>query len=167
MQPGSIGLITIGEAFHRLDQNLILDLALQWLKPGGHIAITGCFGILSGSEPWQQIVKQIVSKWTSHHALSSEITPEECAAAEEHTRLVLQDKGFCECNTYSFVQPCNWTIESIIGYLYSTSRCSKKVLGDKIVEFESGLKAALKKFDNRGRFFENVRCGYTLGEKPF
>jgi hypothetical protein len=77
----------------------------------------------------------------------------------------LQDKGFNECNIYSFVFPPYWTTESIIGNLYSTSICSKKVPGDNTAEFEAELKTALNKIDERGRFFENIRCGYTLGKK--
>jgi ubiquinone/menaquinone biosynthesis C-methylase UbiE len=167
MESNSFDLITIGEAFHRLDQNLITNLTLRWLKPGGHIAIMGCYSILSGKELWQDIINEIVSKWTSHHSSSCEkFTIQSTNRGPEHCRLVLQDKGFDECNSYSYVFPHYWTIESIRGNLYSTSRCSKKVLGDNIVEFESELKAALNKIDKRGRFFENIRCGYTQGKKP-
>jgi ubiquinone/menaquinone biosynthesis C-methylase UbiE len=166
MEPDSIDLITIGEAFHRLDQNLITDLSLRWLKPGGHIAIMGCYSIFSGNELWQDIINEIVNKWTSHHSsIDEKSTEKNTDSGPEHCRLVLQDKGFDECNSYSFVSPHYWTIESIIGNLYSTSRCSKKVLGDNVAEFETELKAVLNKIDKRGRFFENIRCGYTLGKK--
>ena len=32
--PESFELITIGEAFHRLDQRLIAERAMEWLAPG-------------------------------------------------------------------------------------------------------------------------------------
>ena len=32
--PGSVDLVTIGEAFHRLDQDLMLQRIGQWLKDG-------------------------------------------------------------------------------------------------------------------------------------
>jgi SAM-dependent methyltransferase len=167
MEPDSIDLITIGEAFHRLDQNLITNLALRWLKPGGHIAIIGCYGILSGKELWHDIVKKIAGKFTSQNFSG---TGEPKVYGEgmgpEHSRLALQYKRFDECDSYSFVFPHHWTIESIIGNLYSTSLCSKKVLGDNAEEFESEIKTALKKIDKRGHFFENIRCGYTHGIKP-
>src|SRR5215475_3026052 len=37
--PASCALITIGEAFHRLDQPLVAKHTLQWLQPGGCVAI--------------------------------------------------------------------------------------------------------------------------------
>src|SRR5215510_10732801 len=33
--PASFALVTIGEAFHRLDQPLVAKHTLQWLQPGG------------------------------------------------------------------------------------------------------------------------------------
>src|SRR5258706_10790753 len=46
--PAAFGLITIGEAFHRLDQAVIARKALGWLKPGGCIATLGGEGVLAG-----------------------------------------------------------------------------------------------------------------------
>lgn len=165
--PNSVDIITIGEAFHRLDQNLITNQTLRWLKLGGYIVIMGCYGILSGNELWQNIIKKIVEKWTSHDFSSYKKSAiKDTNRGPEHYRLFLQNNGFDECNSYSFVFPHYWTVETIIGNLYSTSFCSKKVLGDNTDEFESGLQEALYKIDKRGRFFENIRCGYTLGRKP-
>jgi ubiquinone/menaquinone biosynthesis C-methylase UbiE len=45
---GAFDLITIGEAFHRLDQALIAQKALAWLRPAGCLAILGGVGILDG-----------------------------------------------------------------------------------------------------------------------
>ena len=49
----SVDLITIGEAFHRLGQVAIIENALDWLKPGGCIAILGTYSILAGGEAWR------------------------------------------------------------------------------------------------------------------
>ncbi len=161
IESDSIDLITIGEAFHRLDQSIIAELSYRWLKPGGNIAILGCYGILSGNEQWQLIIKELVNKWTPHY--SANIS---AGMDAEHCRMILQDKGFDECKSYSFDFPHYWTFESILGNLYSTSRCSKKVLGVNVNKFETELKSALIKFNDRDKFFENIRFGYTLGKKP-
>jgi len=159
MESNSIDLITISEAFHRLDQSLILDLAHSWLKPGGHIALIGMYSIWRGREVWHKRVTEIIEKWTAYPSGNN-------ISEFRDYKLLLSDKGFNNCRDYSFEFPHYCNIESIIGYLYSTSRCSKKVLGDKADEFESDLKAELNKIDENGVFFENVRCGYTLGKKP-
>jgi hypothetical protein len=79
---------------------------------------------------------------------------------------VLQDAGFEDVANFSFVHPQDWTVESIIGFLYSTSHCSKNVLGDNVRAFEADLKGALIALDPNGHYREKTRCGYTLGRKP-
>ncbi|MCI0448343.1 MAG: methyltransferase domain-containing protein [Chlorobi bacterium] len=159
IESNSVDLITIGEAFHRLDQSLILDLAYRWLKPGSHIAIVGMYSIWRGDELWHKRVSEITDKWTPNSSGSNK-------SEFRDYGLLLNDKGFTNCTSYPFEFPHYCTIDSIIGYLHSTSRCSKKVLGEKAEEFESELKSELNKISEEGVFFENIRCGYTLGKKP-
>ena len=63
--PASFELITIGEAFHRLDQQLVAEQTLQWLQPGCCLATLGSYGVMEGKEPWQRIVADIAGRWTS------------------------------------------------------------------------------------------------------
>jgi SAM-dependent methyltransferase len=154
-------LITIGEAFHRLDQRLITRQALRWLVPGRCLAVMGCSSVMSGAEPWQRIVSDTVRKWAGQ----SPAHPRP-RGGPEHCQRVLEDIGFEDVASYPFVQPHDWTTESIIGFLYSSSRCSKRVLGDNVEAFEADLKAALLAHDPSGRYHQDIQCGYTLGRRP-
>ena len=168
MEFNSIDLITIGEAFHRMDQNVISKLTLSWLKPGSHIAIVGCYSIYRGSEPWHKAVYKIVHKWTLLSSSNESESSERRKRREaKQYKLILEENGFAECEVYSFNVPHFRTAESIIGYLYSTSVCSKRVIGDRAAEFESEIKSALNKINKQDRFFENIQCGYNIGRKPF
>jgi ubiquinone/menaquinone biosynthesis C-methylase UbiE len=159
IEPGSIDLITIGDAFDRLDQSLILDLANKWLRPGGSIAIIGMYSIWLGEEPWHKMVSEFIKKW------ASKVTS--CLGTNyRNYGLMLEDKSFINAGSYTFEFTNHCTIDSIIGYLYSTSRCSKKVLADDVSEFESGIRTELSKLNEKGIFSENITCGYTLGQKP-
>lgn len=94
-QPGSFELITIGEAFHRLDQEVVARQALRWLQPGGCLAILGWNSLLGGNAPWQRIVADISHRWKSRIASSRTRTvPEKPGSGPEHNRLVLEDFGF-------------------------------------------------------------------------
>ncbi len=55
---------------------------------------------------------------------------------------------------------------ALIGHLYSTSLCSKRLLGKNVAAFEQDLEQALLKCDPSGRYHQDVDCGYTLGRKP-
>jgi SAM-dependent methyltransferase len=165
--PASFALITIGEAFHRLDQQRVAEHTLQWLQPGGCVAILGGYGLTSGTEPWQRLVAAIVRQWTRRTAAHGAVSvPPQPGSGPDHNERVLRATGFAEVASYSFIAPYDWTIDTIIGNLYSTSFCSKHVLGDNAAAFEAELKAALLAYDPSGKYPEQMRFGYTLGRKP-
>jgi hypothetical protein len=49
-----------------------------------------------------------------------------------------------------------WTVDQVIGYCYSTSYCSVKVLGDNQQAFEDDLRNALRSMEPSGAFVEPV-----------
>ena len=165
LEPFAYQLITIGDAFHRLDHWLIAKQAFHWLSTGSCLAVMGCYNLQRGTEPWQRIIVDTVGKWVDGNASTDEPSakPEPGSGSDES---VLRDAGFSDVESFSFVHPQIWTLETIVGHLYSTSRCSKKVLGDATADFEADLKRSLIKHDPRERYSENLRFGYTLARKP-
>jgi ubiquinone/menaquinone biosynthesis C-methylase UbiE len=156
----SIDLITISDAFHRVDQSLILDLAKSWLKPGAYIVLMGMYTVWQGNEFWSKHIREIINKWTSRLLVNKKLEFLDYL-------IMLKDKGFTNCSTYSFEFPHYFTVDSIIGYLYSTSICRKKNLGVDAEEFEAEIRSELLKINKNDAFFENVKCGYDIGRKPF
>lgn len=158
LEPNSVDLVTMGDAFHRFDQSLILDLAYKWLKPGACAAMVGMYAIWRGNEKWHKLVSEIINKWTP-------LPPVLNTSEFRDYGLMMKDKGFTNNINESFEFKNQCTIDSIIGYLYSTSRCSKKILGNKAPDFEAELRAELLKLNEHGIFSENIKCGYTIGKK--
>jgi ubiquinone/menaquinone biosynthesis C-methylase UbiE len=160
-------LVTIGEAFHRLDQQIVAEQTLRSLKPGHCLAVIGNCGLADDWEPWQRIVAQIVHKWTgravSTGGVSTAHVPD---SGPDHTEQVFREIGFEEVSSYRLVEGYEWTIETIPGNLYSLSACSKRVLGSNADAFEADLKAALLAHDPSGLYHEEMCFGYTLGRKP-
>jgi hypothetical protein len=165
--PASFELITIGEAFHRLDQQLVATQALQWLQPRCCLASLGSDSLMVGKEAWQRLVADIVQRWTSRVRPSGGGSAQpQPGSGPAHYELVLRESGFEDVASYAFVEAYTWTIETIIGYLYSTSFCSKHVLGDTSEAFEADLRAALLAHDSSGTYREQMGFGYTIGRKP-
>lgn len=136
--PGSFELITAGEAFHRLDQRLIAKQALEWLPPGCCLATMGCYGITKGTEPWQVLVADIKRKWTRD---TTKQPDQSCDPVSN--REVLLATGFVDVEDYDFLHPYVWTLDTIVGNMYSTSVASKRVLGEKAKAFEADLRRGL------------------------
>ena len=165
--PASCELITIGEAFHRLDQQLVAKQTLRWLQPGCCVASLGCYGVMEGKEAWQRSVADVVRRWTSRARPSGDLSAQpQPGSGPEHYELVLRDTGFEDVASYAFVEEHSWTIETIMGNLYSTSFCSRNVLGDNAEAFEADLRAALLAHNPSGTYRENIDFGYTIGRKP-
>jgi SAM-dependent methyltransferase len=159
-EPESVDVITIGDAFHRLDQNAVITNALNWLKPGGCIVTLGTRGLLAGGEDWMDTVAMIARRRLPAGAAAARrgaaVTPE--AVAD-----VLERSGFVDVQTHSFSQPWEWSFEDVVGYLRSTSVCSEQALGQDLVELESDLRGAL---EGQGPFRERLQAGYTMARRP-
>jgi SAM-dependent methyltransferase len=59
-----------------------------------------------------------------------------------------------------------WTIDRLIGFLYSTSFASHAVLGANRADFESGLRESLTRLDPSCRFREEVSYYLIQARKP-
>ena len=166
--PGSFELITIGEAFHRLDQRLIAERATAWLAPGGGLATLGCFSLMQGQDSWHETLRAVIRPWTDHGATAqpagTPLSPRPRGA--DHERQVLTAHGFEHVGTHDFRHPYVWTLDSILGNLHSTSKFSRRLLGDKTERFDADVRRALLAYDASGRYPETLRFGYSLFRTP-
>jgi SAM-dependent methyltransferase len=166
--PGSFDLITIGEAFHRLDQTLVARKAFDWLKPDGCLAtMGGGEGFLAGGEPWRRTLAEVVRRWMARAFPGGwGVAAEGVDTGPGGQQRVLRAAGFIDVTDRSFDEPRDWTIDEIIGYLQSMSVCSRKALEGDFDAFEAELRAALGDPDPATAFHETMTWGYTLARKP-
>lgn len=158
LAPNSVELVTIGEAFHRLDQLRMLDLADEWLLPKGFVATLGGESIWSGREPWKSIVVSVSNRWT--RTTLAEPTTAQWGEPFE----IFRTAGW-QVTTYQMCVEMNWTTDSIIGFMRSTSFASAHALGAKASQFEADLRQELLAFAPDDRFPAEQRFGYTLARR--
>ena len=158
LAPACAELVTIGEAFHRLDQKRILELASAWLIPDGCLATLGGESIWSGREPWKRIVVAVANRWTS-------ITLAEPTAVEWHGQQDTLINAGWQAVEYQLCVDTVWTTETIVGFMRSTSFASHHALGDKAAQFEAELCRELLAFAPEDRFPACQRFGYTLATR--
>ncbi|HEV2364712.1 MAG TPA: class I SAM-dependent methyltransferase [Caulobacteraceae bacterium] len=157
---GSIDLVTIGEAFHRLDQGVVARRALSWLKGGGLIAILGTESLPTGADPWLETARSLSRRWADRAFPQG--WAERAAGAEADPERALARAGFAAIESRAFEEPRTRSFEEVLGYFRSTSICSEQALGPDFPAFAAELRAALA----GDRFEERFRSGYTLGRKP-
>jgi SAM-dependent methyltransferase len=164
--PESFDLVTIGEAFHRLDQTLTARNALTWLRPGGCLATMGTDGWFDRLDEWEVALRSTRSRWLARlfpdgwaHAKAGNATDQPGRDA------VLRAAGFVDVQSHEHEERRLFTSEQIVGYLESTSICSRRVLGDDREAFETEVRAALGP-SPESTFPATIRWGYTLARKP-
>ncbi len=96
-QAGSLDLVVIGNAFHRLRRTAVAASALRWLRPGKFLALVwgGSPYGEHGTARWQQVLAETVRRWTSRPELGGRVPAEYAEDRREHPDLeILQEAGF-------------------------------------------------------------------------
>jgi len=156
LSPNSIDLITVGEAFHRLDATLVLQRAGEWLRPGGSFASLAGESMWRGLEAWQLELVRVVNKWTGGVLGDPNTQPWGGPVG------ALREAGF-DVQEYEVRVEHAWTCDSIVGFMFSSSIASRRALGADADRFEAELRAALLEVDPAGRFVSSMRFGFALG----
>ena len=166
LPPESLDLVTVGSAFHRLNRPLIAGRARRWLRPGGLFAEIGSStGITSGTEPWQQVVAEVYRQWIAkapHRRPAKRPLDQTLATTEE----VLRRAGFVDVKKREIDVGHAWTVDDIVGYLFSTSYASRAVFGDLADGFAGALRSALLAHEANGRFAETLSTYLLTGKRP-
>jgi SAM-dependent methyltransferase len=164
--PRSVDLVTVGNAFHRLDRALVAGRTLDWLVPGGHLALLNTTSVWRGTEEWQRVAVEVIAAWTAAPAERAPARrpprrqPAPTAGRVPAHAEVIRDAGFEQVEEYSFPTRYTWSLDSFVGYLYSTAVVSPAVLGERAAGFERELRRALLAREPTGQLVETI--GFDL-----
>lgn len=164
--PGAFDLITIGEAFHRMDRPRVAALAFGWLAPGGALVTLGGESLMDGEAPWRRVLAGVAQSFIGVPARRLGAPNADLAEEIADQTAALASGGFGPITEHPFAAPHTWTLEELKGNLRSMSVLSRRALGERHAAFEAALAAALLAYDPAGRYPEVVRLGYTVAHRP-
>jgi hypothetical protein len=161
---GSIELVTMGESLHRFDQPVVLRKVLACLQPSGSVAALGSVHPWQGSqEPWQLRFKEVWDRWVMAGAAAAHPAAHQPVLTSGQ---IFAGAGFEDVTEDEFDMPHIWTVESLIGYAYSTSVLSRQALGEQVGMFEADLRRTLLACDPRNVYPARVRFWCAVGRRP-
>jgi SAM-dependent methyltransferase len=165
--PAYFELAVIGNAFHRLDRDLVAARLLRWLRPGGCVALCWSYGPHQGDGEWQRTLAATLDLWRAALGAEGRVP----ANWAEPRRLrpdhrVLAEAGFEAAGHHEFAVEHRWSLPELSGFIRSTSFLPSSVLGDREAEFDADLAAALAPFAKDGALAETVGFAYDLARKP-
>jgi SAM-dependent methyltransferase len=163
--PGPFDMVAIGNAFHRLRRQRVAERALSWLRSGGYAALLWGGNPSEGTSDWQEVLRTIMVDWLGRTGDRLPADWEEAMARHSHER-VLNRVGFSYEGSHDFSIRHVWTIETLTGYLYSTSVLSREALGGLAPLFEKDLSVRMLRCRPNGKFEQAVRFSYQLAQKP-
>lgn len=152
---GTFRLITFGASFHRVDRAAVAELVHGMLEPRGGLALLFPAVPWRGESPWKAALCRTVEKWTGR-VLGGRFEPSQDFIARS---------SFGEFEVRDFQEPHVWSAAELVGYLSSTSFCSRSVLGPRAQAFEANLTARLLDAQGDGRFRDEMETTVVLARK--
>jgi ubiquinone/menaquinone biosynthesis C-methylase UbiE len=154
-QIGMVNLTVIARAFHWMNREQTLHDLFKITVPGGGVAVISDSGPYDRAMiPWKETIQQTVKKWLGEARKAG--TEGTFSHPQKRFETYLKESEFGNYEEATCTIERSWSIDEIIGYMYSTSLASPPVLGDKNDAFEADLRERLMKIEPAGRFKEPV-----------
>jgi ubiquinone/menaquinone biosynthesis C-methylase UbiE len=167
-EPGHFELAVIGNAFHRLDRDLVAARLLNWLRPGGRVALCWADVPQLGDREWQRALAALLDRWQTALGATDRV-PANWAGPQRRRpdTQVLSEAGFETAGRHEFPVEHRWSLAELAGYVRSTSFLPPSVLGDQGAAFDNDLATAIGPFAAAdGTFPHDVGFVYDLARKP-
>ena len=155
-----VRLTTIGRAFHRMHGEATLQRLHRVTEPGGGVALlTDAEWLTRGTRAWQDAVYATAERYLDD-------LPERTGPIEHDDPWdeLLDEFGFADVETATFESEREWTVDGVVGYVFSLSFCSPARFGDDRAAFEAELRECLRE---RGAetFIEDAELRVVSGRK--
>jgi SAM-dependent methyltransferase len=165
-EPGYFELAVIGNAFHRLDRDLVADRIGGWLEPGGYLALCWSSSPWAGQDDWQRALAALLDRWRTATGTGGRVPAGwDLARQRRPDTQVLSGAGLEPAGRREFAIEHRWSVPELAGHIRSTSFLPAAVLGGRPSAFDADLAAALAPLGDRGTFTETVHFAYELARK--
>ena len=158
---GPLRMAIFGASFHWTDRPRVGDMIYHLLEPPGHFAIVSPGGIHSGTTDWEAAIREVLNQHLGSQRRAGSGVYREGERHEEALRRTRFEK--IEVTHIPVTE--RWSIDQIVGYLFSTSYASKIVLGDRAEAFERDVRQSLQRLVPDGRLEKLVDYTVILAQR--
>jgi SAM-dependent methyltransferase len=158
---GPLRAAIFGASFHWTDRPRVGDMIYDLLEPRGHLAILSPGSVHTGTTDWEAAIRAVLVR---------HLGPERRAGGglyregERHEQ-ALRRTRFDKIEIVDIPVREQWSIDQMVGYLFSTSAASKAVLGDRAEAFEQDVRRSLEQSAPGGQLEKLVEYGVILAQR--
>ena len=156
---GKFDLVTMGQSFHWMDRDLVLEALSRVVVDGGGIALFNP-GKRRPQESWEPIAGQVVLRYLGRRERHPDANRE-----PEHEPSLLRSAAFSNFIAREFPSEITRDVPSILGCLYSSTGAAKPLFGDRAAAFEHDLTQALLSANPTGVFKERLETEVIVAPK--
>lgn len=160
---GNFKIATICRAFHWMNQTKVLTDLDSLIREDGGIAIIDDRSVWTGEEDWQRAVKRVVQKYLGEERRAGKGTFKE---PTEPWEKIFSRSAFSIVVLKEVPIIRTWNVESIIGWLFSSSFARPEYFGDQIENFKKDINETLLSLNPKGVFNECAHFKLLLASRP-
>ena len=155
-------LVTICRTFHWLDRLLVLDRLDSMVASDGVVAILGDNSIWADNAGWKSEIKTILAEFLGPDRRAGSGTYQRPAPYTDD----LDVSPFSDWEQVKVPVRRERSLDSVIGYLHSTSFAAPHLFGERLAAFDDALRERLPPFAVNGAFIDNNEFGILLCRRP-
>jgi ubiquinone/menaquinone biosynthesis C-methylase UbiE len=156
---GKFRIVTMGQSFHWMERDQVLHRLSEVVEASGGLALVNP-GKRRPQESWEDAANKVVAKYLGPPSRHPQMHPE-----PEHEPSLLRSACFSAFIAREFAGEITRDLGSILGCLYSSSRATRPLFGDRAPYFEAELFEALMRFNPSGLFRERLETEVLLAPK--
>lgn len=164
---GIFKLATIGRAFHWMERELVLERLYELLSDNGGLALLSINeSPWNSSLTWKQTALGVVKKWLGEKRRTGQRGQGfRTTELDPPHNVLIAKSAFARQEVYEVPFTKSWTVDSYLGYLYTTAFSLKIFYGDHAPVFEADLKEALLAIEPSGHFTEEITATILVAWK--
>jgi hypothetical protein len=149
-----------------MQRELILEKLYPLLSDDGGIAILKTGDDPWNSQlPWKQTAIAVVKRWLGEERRTGQAGQGVWKPLAVSHEEVLAKSRFPRQESFEITFEKSWTVDSYLGYIYSTAFALPSFFGENREKFESDLKQSLLAIEPSGHFTEQLPAGGIVAWK--
>ncbi|MFJ8980152.1 class I SAM-dependent methyltransferase [Streptomyces sp. NPDC102282] len=134
-------LVTICRAFHWMKQDVVLSRLESMTAPTATVAVMGDGSLWTARTAWTDALRTLIQEYLGEERRAG--MSKKYAAHRRPYREILAESPFGRVEEHTLAIEREWTTETVIGYLYSTSFAARPLFGERVEDFEPRARALL------------------------